>query len=114
MILACKEEATCFPEISPQAFGELKIVMHDIELNLRRMVHFDKINYLALMMVDPHVHFHVVPRYAGERKFGTLDIPDRGWPKHPDLSSVHEISGVEFEKFCVETRAQWIRTTASA
>lgn len=53
------------------------------------------------MMVDPHVHFHLVPRYAGERKLDTHGIPDRGRPKHPDLSSVYEISGVEFDDICL-------------
>jgi diadenosine tetraphosphate (Ap4A) HIT family hydrolase len=42
-----------------------------------------------LMMVDPHVHFHILPRYAGERRFGAIDFEDKGWPGLPDLSSTH-------------------------
>ena len=40
-----------------------------------------------LMMVDPHVHFHVLPRYDGERRWGDLAIADGGWPKLPDLAA---------------------------
>jgi diadenosine tetraphosphate (Ap4A) HIT family hydrolase len=39
-----------------------------------------KINYLMLMMVDPHVHFHVLPRYEGDRSHGGIEVVDAGWP----------------------------------
>ncbi len=51
------------------------------------VVDFDRINYLMLMMVDPHVHFHVFPRYEVSRTFEGLELPDRGWPGPPDLGS---------------------------
>jgi diadenosine tetraphosphate (Ap4A) HIT family hydrolase len=40
-----------------------------------------------LMMVDPHVHFHVLPRYAEARTFEGIEYPDKGWPGLPDLAS---------------------------
>ena len=40
-----------------------------------------------LMMVDPNVHFHVIPRYPGERQWEGVDFPDAGWPGPPDLKS---------------------------
>ena len=40
-----------------------------------------------LMMVDPHVHFHVFPRYAGSRDLDGLTFADAGWPGPPDLKS---------------------------
>jgi diadenosine tetraphosphate (Ap4A) HIT family hydrolase len=46
----------------------------------------DKVNHLALMMVDDHLHFHALPRYAGERRVGDLLFTDAGWPKVPDLA----------------------------
>ena len=39
-----------------------------------------------LMMVDPHVHFHVLPRYASSRLLAGVTHVDRGWPGAPDLS----------------------------
>jgi diadenosine tetraphosphate (Ap4A) HIT family hydrolase len=38
-----------------------------------------------LMMVDPHVHFHVLPRYATAQAFDDLNFADPGWPGAPDL-----------------------------
>ena len=40
-----------------------------------------------LMMVDPHVHFHVIPRYSGTRRIAGMEIADQGWPGPPDLKS---------------------------
>jgi len=55
-----------------------------------------------LMMVDPHVHFHVVPRYSEPRRWNGLEIADRGWPGPPDLPSAialssHQISALSEE-----------------
>lgn len=45
-----------------------------------------RVNYLMLMMVDPHVHFHVIPRYEGTREWRGTTFTDAGWPGVPDLS----------------------------
>ena len=47
----------------------------------------DKFNHLALMMVDRHLHFHALPRYAAERTFAGATWRDAGWPGQPDLSA---------------------------
>lgn len=85
MILAAKSEATSFAGLGPDAFAELQRAVADIEAALAPAVRFEKINYLMLMMVDPHVHFHVVPRYAGERSACGVTVADSGWPKVPVL-----------------------------
>ena len=33
-----------------------------------------KINYLAYMMIDNHVHFHVIPRYSKIKKFNEIEF----------------------------------------
>ncbi len=87
LVLAAKSDATAFGDLAPAAHAELAIVTKAIETALRAAVSFERINYLMLMMVDPHVHFHVLPRYEGERRFGTFSIPDAGWPKVPNLGA---------------------------
>jgi diadenosine tetraphosphate (Ap4A) HIT family hydrolase len=87
LVLAAKSDATAFSGLSPAAFAELGTVIADIEQALAAGVQYERLNYLMLMMVDPHVHFHVVPRYSGERSAGGLTIVDKGWPKAPDLGS---------------------------
>ena len=87
LVLAAKSEATAFGALPAQAHAELKPVTQAIEATLSRLVEYDRINYLMLMMIDPHVHFHVIPRYDGERTFHDGAFPDVGWPGVPDLSA---------------------------
>jgi diadenosine tetraphosphate (Ap4A) HIT family hydrolase len=87
LVLAAKSEATAFGDLPAEAHAELKIVTCAIEAALRAAVGYQKLNYLMLMMVDPHVHFHVLPRYEGERSGGGMTVRDAGWPGQPDLSA---------------------------
>ena len=63
------------------------VAVAGIERLLKAKTAYEKINYLMLMMVDPDVHFHVIPRYSGEREFGGLAFPDAGWPGPPNLGA---------------------------
>ena len=87
LVLVCKDPATAFAEISAEAFAELQSVTRDIETGLTAFRPYQKINYLMLMMVDPDVHFHVLPRYAETQTFDGTDYPDKGWPAVPDLAA---------------------------
>jgi diadenosine tetraphosphate (Ap4A) HIT family hydrolase len=87
LVLAAKSGATAFGDLPAAAFAELAVVTPAIEAALKAAVAYEKLNYLMLMMVDPHVHFHVIPRYEGARVHGGLTIPDAGWPKTPDLGA---------------------------
>lgn len=87
LVLAARSDATAFGDLPAQAHAELKTVTATIEAALEKAVAYAKINYLMLMMVDPHVHFHVIPRYEGTRSAMGLTVPDAGWPGQPDLGS---------------------------
>ena len=87
LVLAAKSDATAFGDLPAEAHAVLKTVTGAIEAALRAAVGYQKINYLMLMMVDPHVHFHVLPRYEGERSGGGLTVRDAGWPGQPDLGA---------------------------
>ncbi|HKP00442.1 MAG TPA: HIT family protein [Nitrospiraceae bacterium] len=86
MVLVCKESATTFSAVSTEAFAELQQVTRQVERGLQDAFTYDKINYLMLMMVDPHVHFHIVPRYDQERTFEGQKFYDYAWPGPPDFS----------------------------
>jgi diadenosine tetraphosphate (Ap4A) HIT family hydrolase len=87
LVLAAKSDATAFGDLPGEAHAELKTVTAAVEAALAAAVDFRKINYLMLMMVDPHVHFHVIPRYDGSRSAVGLTITDAGWPGQPDLGA---------------------------
>lgn len=110
LILACKDEAKALPEISAPAFAELKRVTQATEATLGSLFRHDKINYLMLMMVDPDVHFHVLPRYASEREFGGVRFVDTGWPKVPDLLHEHAVPDAVFQSLREKLAASWVAT----
>lgn len=89
LVLAAHEPVKAFPELSAASFSELHEVTRDIEMALNKAFHYNKINYLMLMMVDPDVHFHVLPRYAQPQSFAGLEFTDAGWPAAPDLRHVN-------------------------
>lgn len=91
MVLACKSDAGCLPDVEPAAFAELASITSDLEEALRSTFGFDKINYLLLMMVDKHVHWHVIPRYAQPRSFANVEFVDHGWPRLPDMTRATDV-----------------------
>lgn len=93
LILAAKSDATAFGDLPAAAHTELKTVTATIEAALTQAVDYAKINYLMLMMVDPHVHFHVIPRYEGERSAAGVTVADAGWPGQPDLGVAVKLDG---------------------
>lgn len=89
LVLVCKEAVTSFGALSPAAGAELVAVAQDAEHALSAAFGHDKVNYLMLMMVDPDVHFHVLPRYAGARQWGEQQFSDVAWPGPPRLDQVN-------------------------
>ena len=85
LVLVCREDVKAFSQVSPAAFADLSQVVRQIESALQATVAYERINYLMLMMVDPDVHFHVIPRYSTQREFAGSAFPDAGWPGPPKL-----------------------------
>jgi diadenosine tetraphosphate (Ap4A) HIT family hydrolase len=95
LVLAAKADASAFGDLPAEAHAELKTATSAIETLLGRAVRYSKINYLMLMMVDPNVHFHVIPRYEGAREWNGREFVDVGWPKLPDLGHAVALEGEE-------------------
>ncbi|WP_370867362.1 HIT family protein [Nitrosomonas sp.] len=89
LVLAAHEPAEAFSQLSPESFAELHTITGHIESALTKAFQYDKINYLMLMMVDPDVHFHVIPRYAQPKPFAGMEFIDAGWPAMPNLGQVN-------------------------
>jgi len=93
LVLLEKGGANKFSSLSNAAFQEYGQVIKDVECVLQTLFGYDKINYLMLMMVDPEVHFHVIPRYAARQEFNSVEFLDTGWPGLPEMGDNNEISG---------------------
>jgi diadenosine tetraphosphate (Ap4A) HIT family hydrolase len=107
LVLVCKEAAQAFSDLSAAAFTDLKTAVDGVEALLRHTVAYERINYLMLMMVDPDVHFHVVPRYQGGREHGGRRFDDAGWPGPPALASHVALSEEEAKALAAEFAARW-------
>ncbi|MFN0193233.1 MAG: HIT family protein [Aestuariivirga sp.] len=95
LVLAAKSDAAQFSALPAEAFAELADATRAVEQGLSRFRPYAKINYLMLMMVDPHVHFHVLPRYAETQNFAGKSFADPGWPSVPELKFQNEIGEAE-------------------
>ena len=109
LVLVCKDDAKAFPDISAAAFAELGAATKQIEDALDAFRPYQRINYLMLMMVDPDVHFHVLPRYAETQEFEGIKFPDAGWPAVPDLASAIQADADLQEKLIAALKSVWPR-----
>ena len=104
LVLAAKSDVTAFADLPDAAFAELALVSRAIETALTAAVAHEKLNYLMLMMVDPHVHYHVIPRYSGMRAHDGVSFEDHGWPKLPDLGQAVALDGAQ-----IVTLTDWLK-----
>lgn len=108
LVLVCKEDAQAFSAISAGAFAELAEATRGIERTLSAFRPYERINYLMLMMVDPDVHFHVLPRYSAPQEYRGVVFEDAGWPAVPDLSKAVTPPAEVADALVAELRDGWV------
>ena len=107
LVMISLSEHTNVSQLGPPAFQEMHRVITDIENALGIFVSYEKINYMTLMMVDPQVHSHVIPRYNGIREFDGVKFEDSSWPGPPDLSKTVDCQTDSFNKLYAELKKLW-------
>ena len=107
LVLVAREPVTAFSQLSPAGFTELAQVTRDVDTVLSHLFLYDKLNYLMLMMVDPHVHFHVIPRYSENRMYGGLEFTDSAWPGPPDLGYGNPVDKTVFNQLRDDLGTAW-------
>ncbi|MBW2387403.1 MAG: HIT family protein [Deltaproteobacteria bacterium] len=107
LVLVCSDPTDHFGGISPEASAELQVATAEIERVLGELFQFDKINYLMLMMVDPDVHFHVLPRYAEGREYQGLQFEDASWPGPPDITAANEFPAEVKQALITDLRSRF-------
>ena len=85
LILICKRHAESVGALTAEEGADLPVAAKRLEQVLRAAFNPDKLNYLALMMVDRHLHFHVIPRYERERTLHGYTFKDPNWGGPPRL-----------------------------
>ena len=89
-ILSLRRYDERMSNITSDESKDLVVIIKVIEDTLKKVFNYDKINYMMLMMVDTHIHFHVIPRYSREISFEDLTWKDGGWPALPALGAGDE------------------------
>ena len=107
LVLAAKSDATAFAGLPGEAHAELQRVTGAIDAALARFTGYARLNYLMLMMVDPHVHFHVIPRYEGEREKDGISVTDAGWPGPPALGQAVALSTEQIKALSGWLKGLW-------
>jgi diadenosine tetraphosphate (Ap4A) HIT family hydrolase len=112
LVLVCREPVQAFSDLSVDAFTDLAHVVQGVERMLRQVVDYERINYLMLMMVDPDVHFHVIPRYSTPRRFAEAEYPDAAWPGPPALEPAVVPTADARAALLARLRAAWVGSAA--
>lgn len=97
LILSLGRKCIAFSELTEQEAIDLGKAFKRIESILKNKFKPQQVNYLALMMVDNQVHYHVLPRYEGVVKINNTEYKDHCWPVAHDLIPLENIADHELE-----------------
>lgn len=98
LVLSLDRKCHSLGALTGEEGADLALAFKVIDDILKKSFNPDQINYLALMMVDKQVHFHVIPRYSSTIKFNEREYLDEKWPKPPVVSEVLPFTQAEFVK----------------
>lgn len=78
-LVAKRDDAKDFSEISFDEREELFLISKKIKKALEQLFLPDKMNYAALGNVFEHLHVHLIPRYKTRRIFEGIEFIDKRW-----------------------------------
>jgi diadenosine tetraphosphate (Ap4A) HIT family hydrolase len=84
-ILSLNRFAPKFADVTGEEMRDLAELAGALEGAIDSAFGHNIMNYLMLMMVDHHVHYHVIPRYEARQAFAGREWVDNGWPALPVL-----------------------------
>jgi len=87
-ILICNRECSTFSDLKPEEMAEFPVMCAWYESKIKKLYGAVKFNYLAMMMKEEFVHFHVIPRYNEPiDRYGITWI-DEDWPKGTKMGKI--------------------------
>ncbi len=113
LVLICKENVSACSDMSLNAAMEKKVIIEHIEAIMKKLFNYSKMNYLTLMMVDPLVHTHVIPRYEGALNFDNQQFKDVSWPLPPDLTKGLEINDSTRSKLLTVLKQEFSKVSSA-
>lgn len=88
LVIAAKSNAIHLGQLGKEEWAEFATVSAEIEACLVSALGAEKFNYLALMMKDPNVHFHMIPRYSKPIVFNGVEYADADWPLKTEMAKL--------------------------
>ena len=85
LVIVTKTDVTELGQVNATEWEEFGVVCSDTETLLKKTFGAEKFNYLALMMKDPTVHFHLIPRYSKPVEINGKKFKDHDWPLKTEL-----------------------------
>ena len=99
LVISLKRDCKNVGDLKREESEQLAFVFSKVESLLKSVFSYDKINYLCLMMVDEHVHFHAIPRYKSAIEFKEETYTDPSWPGAIDISKIIDKVDIEIEVY---------------
>jgi len=113
LVLVCKENIDSCSDISVPAAAEKKIIIEHVETVLKHKLAYSKVNYLTLMMIDPLVHTHVIPRYEQDIDYKGYTFSDVNWPMPPVMSDSLDIDATLREGLLAELKQEFSKLSST-
>lgn len=85
LVISLKEPMKSIDQVSNEEGADFFSIVQRVQELTHKSFKHEKTNLLALMMVDPFVHFHFIPRYSEAKVFQGVRFADKSWPGPPDL-----------------------------
>jgi diadenosine tetraphosphate (Ap4A) HIT family hydrolase len=104
LVLINKSDAEHLGELASEEWVEFAEVSEFAENLLGGSFPVEKFNYLALMMKDPNVHFHLIPRYSGDVEFAGQTFTDPDWPVATQMKAV-ELDNKTFSELLTKLKS---------
>jgi len=99
LVIVYKDDSVhSLSRIAQGGFSEFAVICRAFEEIMASEFDAKKFNYLALMMVDQHVHFHALPRYEFPVEFEQNLFADEKWPGPPDMRIASAMNPEVFEQ----------------
>jgi diadenosine tetraphosphate (Ap4A) HIT family hydrolase len=92
LVLSSRHLALDLSQVPPGAGAPMLELMARAEVACREHFGAVRLNVLCLMMQDPLVHFHLLPRYGAAVEFAGTMWSDSGWPGPPNLGDTNVVS----------------------
>lgn len=100
-----REHKSSLSDLSTKEFLEFRRIVNALEIGARAAFSPDLFNWMCLMNnakrdeQEPHVHWHMVPRYRGPVEFAGHTYTDSAWPRQyntgPDESYFPNLDGIK-------------------